>query len=185
MNHFIKHITLGAVLGLAMLVGGTGQAHALLLNEDIRTDFLAPNTSTIQFSDVETVVAGVEYADFAGLGRVMIDFSDNLIKLTALVDYTFASLPFNGLRFLDENGTIPSWIASVNAGMTTAGLLGNFALSHTDNEILLNIQGLSVTAGDMIALNVNSQPVPEPSTMLLLGTGLAGVIAWRKRSLNA
>lgn len=28
------------------------------------------------------------------------------------------------------------------------------------------------------------QPVPEPSTMLLLGSGLAGIIAWRTRKIN-
>ena len=27
------------------------------------------------------------------------------------------------------------------------------------------------------------QPIPEPSTMLLLGTGLAGIIAWRRKKV--
>lgn len=181
MKNYMKHITLGAVLGLAMMVGSVGHANALLLGEDIETSLLFPDTSTVLFADTQTVVdPGIEYTDFGNAGTVRIDFKDSLIKLTSLFQGTFPAADFNGLRFVDINNTIPAWKVSVNAGMTN---VSGFVLTHTANEIFLNIESVNVNQGDMIALNV--KPVPEPSTMLLLGTGLAGIVGWRARKQHA
>ncbi|RMH08696.1 MAG: PEP-CTERM sorting domain-containing protein [Nitrospirae bacterium] len=182
MHSFLRHLTLGAILGFAAMIGMTGQAQALLIGNPIETTLLYPTTSTVVLGpDVKTVVdPGIEYTNFlSGQTNVQIDFKDTMIKLTALDNITFATGGFNGLRFKDSTNSIPDWAVSVNGPNTT---VSGFGLSYNANEIFLNVSGLSVNNGDMIALDV--RPVPEPSTMLLLGTGLAGVVAWRMRKVQ-
>lgn len=182
MKGFLKQATIGTALGLAMMVGGIGQAHALLLGETIRTTIEYPTQGVIQVGPDDAVVINpdAELLNYGGIARI--NFYDTQIRIMSLVNTTFSNVTFNGLHFLDLNGTIDSWVASLN-GATTVGGVG---LSYDDDNIFVNVANLTVGVGDVILLDVKSaKAVPEPSTMLLLGTGLVGVVGWRYRKTRA
>ncbi|MCH7615578.1 MAG: PEP-CTERM sorting domain-containing protein [Nitrospinae bacterium] len=181
-KELMKHLTLGAILGLGVMAGGVGQANAtpLLNGQVIETTLLFPDTSTAPFgSQTDTVVAGVEIADAFGQGVTSIDFSDTNIKFTALNDDTLLSATFNGFRFFDVNGTITPWAVSINLGQTNVPGFDNTRLTFDENTIFANFESLVISTGQMVSLDL--RPVPEPSTMFLMASGLAGLAAWRLR----
>lgn len=116
-------------------------------------------------------------------------------------DHFFCSLNFNILNIwtdgrddigtLNTGGTVyyssgtgwkgldvTSSIASLLAGPSTTA---NFSIAHTGFS---GFTFSSAEGGQPAFLRITTSspnPVPEPSTLLLLGVGLAGVLATRKR----
>lgn len=143
------------------------------------------------------VGTGIELTNISPthLGPMSIDFTDTQIIITALEDFTALSTGhngFNGIYFTDVNNTIPSFAgATVNATTNVSWFNQSENLSFLENGIWTHFQDLMpqptgqfMSAGQRIvidALPFSPEPVPEPTTMLLFGTGLAGIMVARKK----
>ena len=198
MKHLIKHLTVGAVLGLAVMLGGIGQANATFMEgqgDIIETTYLFPDTSTVAAGPAsEEVVAGTEIMGFGPAGAdasLDIDLQNMKIKITFNVPqfafFDFFVFDFNGLLFTDVNNNLVGWVVSINPAETmglTPGDLAFVDLSlSTPDDIFVNFSGLRVNDNDMLVVDV--KPVPEPGSILLLGSGLVGLIGYRMRKGQA
>jgi len=86
----------------------------------------------------------------------------------------------------------------VGAALVTVGASGDFAWAGADKELKAdlkelksdlkgNLKDLKGDVKDVIGKNGHTNRVPEPSSVLLLGAGLAGlgIWAWRRKSTES
>ncbi len=164
---------------------------------DIRVSGLGPEESVggaaFELSFDSAILSGLGYGldpdarmgfaldpanDFSG------GFSPGLLDAFFLADL---SLDHDALKALQGSEFVLariSFIAIAN-GLTTLGLAphqfaGTFLSDALGNELAATAQNGSVCVGGAC----NPTPVPEPATMALLGSGLAALIAKRRRQMR-
>lgn len=94
---------------------------------------------------------------------------------------TFSQGLFNGFRITDIFGTIPDFRMVMNNTYTNMAGFDQSRITFDADHIWVNWQGLSFDWGTIVVLEVNPDPLPEPSTLLLLGSGILGLAYARKR----
>ena len=176
---------LGIAFGLAaMLLSRT--APAAIIGQQFTAEYRYPTIGTPYNSAVfapTPFIAGPGLdttGNVEGVTSLLVDLFDTGLTVTfqtTLVNPTWNVAPFNGI-VLTAAGPLGVSGATIAANSTFAGF-DDSRVTLTSNEIQLNWNGLSYTNGTL--LSVSFTPVPEPFSLVLLGTELAGIAAIRRR----
>ena len=96
--------------------------------------------------------------------------------------------PFNGYIFTDKNNTIPDFTSFTLESYTYWQPSIDPICSYNANQLIVNInpstESMQLGGVVMYTFEFATAPIPEPSTLLLLGSGLVGLVGYGRKRMK-
>ena len=121
----------------------------------------------------------------AGSNYITFDYSVDTLCCVSWANSILSKSPnlYNGIDIVFSGGpTLTS--VGVNAATNMVGFNSSYVTVLNGNEIEVDWHSLPFDTGTIVKLDLNNTGTPEPGSLLLLGTGLLGVVGVLRRKIN-
>lgn len=166
---------------LVLLLGGLGQARAGLIGSTVDVEGYSPNLNTqYQNFGQQTVNPTATFA--LGNNENTTISNTQIIYTGPPGSGTYGGGSFNGFVYdFLESGNLISGV-TIDAATTLSGFnLSDLTLASDGaggQSVELNVAGLSFNADDSVVLDVTTNSVPEPSSLIMLSLPIIGILVY-------